>query len=230
MGVCEARQVAGAELASHGNGGELSSEGVLVLGQRRCRDTAPQVGSGMNMLNYDVVKNWDFGEITHTYSQRDSTRSAWCWRGSSRRGSCATSMRRTCRRCPRTATVLGSPGFWWRDPRTGADWVKPWSRPSGVFKPLPPGTVVARNRVVSLTDKGAGKGGDCGHSAELTIRRRVVCWRRWCMHFSRGDGGYSQGPAPERPGAAGVAAPPDTAPAFEVEFGSTWSGRRFSTV
>jgi hypothetical protein len=33
MGVCGERQVAGAELAlSHGNGGELSSEAVLILG------------------------------------------------------------------------------------------------------------------------------------------------------------------------------------------------------
>ena len=25
---------------------------------------------------------------------------------------------------PSMVAVLGTPGFWWRDPRTGADWVK----------------------------------------------------------------------------------------------------------
>ncbi|MGO8856847.1 MAG: acetyl-CoA acetyltransferase [Steroidobacteraceae bacterium] len=47
MGVCEARQVAGAELAiSHGNGGELSSEGVLVLGNADAATRRRKSGAG----------------------------------------------------------------------------------------------------------------------------------------------------------------------------------------
>ena len=40
---------------------------------------------------------------------------------------------------PTMATVLGSPGFWWRDPRTGADWVKLVHGEQAVrlFRPLP---------------------------------------------------------------------------------------------
>ena len=59
------------------------------------------------------------------------------------------------------ATVMGSPGIWWRDPRTGADPVKlvHGEQDLRLLKPLPArGTLMARNRVVSITDKGAGKG------------------------------------------------------------------------
>ena len=62
---------------------------------------------------------------------------------------------------PTMATAMGSPGIWWRDPRTGADPVKLVHGEQDVrlLRTLAPsGTLIARNRVISLTDKGAGKG------------------------------------------------------------------------
>ena len=71
---------------------------------------------------------------------------------------------------PSMVAVLGTPGFWWRDPRTGADAVKlvHGEQRIRMFKPLPvAATLIAKNRVVSLTDKGAGKG------AIAVIRRDI---------------------------------------------------------
>ncbi|MEO7787098.1 MAG: dehydratase, partial [Sphingomicrobium sp.] len=62
---------------------------------------------------------------------------------------------------PTMAAVLGSPGFFWQDPALGIDWVKIVHGEEDIrwFRPLPPaGTVIGRNRVASLTDKGPGKG------------------------------------------------------------------------
>ncbi|MGO8856848.1 MAG: MaoC/PaaZ C-terminal domain-containing protein [Steroidobacteraceae bacterium] len=179
------------------------------------------------MLNYDVVKNWDFGEITHTYSQRDSMLYALgvgLGADPLDRGQLRYVYEKDLQTLPTMATVLGSPGFWWRDPRTGADWVKlvHGEQTIRVFKPLPPsGTVVARNRVVSLTDKGAGKGVIAVIRRELTDQATGGLLAE-VVHgtFLRGDGGYSQGPHQSDPGPPALPAPPDTAPAFEVELGT----------
>jgi acyl dehydratase len=125
---------------------------------------------------------------------------------------------------PTMATVLGSPGFWWRNPATGADWVKlvHGEQSIRVFKPLPAAaTIVAQNRVVSITDKGAGKG------AIVVIKREIKDQSSSellaeVVHgtFLRGDGGYSEGSAPSDPGPPGLPAPPDSPPTLEVDLSS----------
>ena len=59
------------------------------------------------------------------------------------------------------AAVLGYVGFWARDRDTGIDWVKIVNGEQGVtlHKPLAgQGTVIGRQRIVEVIDKGAGKG------------------------------------------------------------------------
>lgn len=101
---------------------------------------------------------------------------------------------------PTLAVVLAHPGFWIRDLDTGIDWVKVVHGEQGLtlHKPLQPsGTVIGRNRVVDVIDKGPGRGAlvfsertlfDKGTGDLIaTINQTSFC---------RGDGGFG---GPERP-------------------------------
>lgn len=62
---------------------------------------------------------------------------------------------------PTYPVVLGHPGFWWKRPDTGVDWVRIVHGEQGVIlHKLPPveGEVIGRTRITSIVDKGAGKG------------------------------------------------------------------------
>jgi acyl dehydratase len=176
------------------------------------------------MLNYDAVKNWAFEPVVQTYTPRDSMLYALglgFGADALDRGQLKYVYEKDLQTVPTMATVLGSPGFWWRDPRTGADWVKlvHGEQRIRVFKPLPAGTtVVAQNRVMSITDKGAGKG------TMVVIRREIKDQPTGellaeVVHgtFLRGDGGYSAGSGSSDPGPAALPSPPDAGPAFEVD-------------
>ena len=103
---------------------------------------------------------------------------------------------------PTMATVLGYPGFWLKDPRTGVDWRRIVHGEQGLrlARPLPPaGTVIGRTRVTGLLDKGKDKG------ALLFSEREVVDKASGALlatlsatTFLRGDGGFGgpAGPAP----------------------------------
>src|SRR5260370_10950062 len=116
------------------------------------------------MLNYNAVKNWDFGSIVQTYTERDSMLYALglgIGADAVDGGQLQYVYEKDLRTVPTMATVLGSPGFWWRDSRTGVDWVKlvHGEQAIRVFKPLPTSaTVVADNRVMSIPAKGAARG------------------------------------------------------------------------
>jgi acyl dehydratase len=119
---------------------------------------------------------------------------------------------------PSMAVVLGSPGFFAKDPRTGIDWVKllHGEQELELHAPLPAeATVVGLTKVTRLVDKGAGKGAlmysereitDAATGARLATSRSVT--------FMRGDGGFaaagqpSDEPPPARPATPDT--PPDT--------------------
>src|SRR5215216_3141600 len=162
------------------------------------------------MLNYEVCKNWTFADIVHRYTERDTMLYALglgFGQDPMDRGALRFVYEKELQAVPTMATVMGSPGIWWRDPRTGADAVKlvHGEQDIRVHKPLAPsGTLIARNRVLSLTDKGPGKGAiavllrtliDEGSGETVAESRNVT--------FLRGDGGFSEaggvsdaGPAP----------------------------------
>ncbi len=122
---------------------------------------------------------------------------------------------------PTMATVLGTPGFWWKEPGTGVDWVKivHGEQAIRVYRPLPAaGTVVAHNRVVSITDKGAGKGAIAVVKRELREPGSGELLAE-VLHgtFLRGDGGYSKSSGQSDPGPVPLPAPPAGVPVFEVE-------------
>lgn len=179
------------------------------------------------MLDYQAVKNWNFGELVHEYTQRDTMLYA-LGVGLGAEPLDAGQLRfvfeKDLQALPSMVAVLGTPGFWWRDPRTGADWVKlvHGEQRVEIFRPLPAAaTVIAKNRVVSLTDKGAGKG------AIAVIERDIyesgttqLLARTTQVTFLRGDGGFSEQSGVSDAGPAVLPGVPETAPDIEVELPS----------
>lgn len=179
------------------------------------------------MLNEAVVRNWDFGDIVQTYTPRDTMLYA-LGVGLGANPLDERELRfvyeRNLQALPSMVTVLGTPGFWWRDPRTEADWVKlvHGEQRIQLFSSLPPeGRLIAKNRVASLTDKGPGKGAiavverdvyEDGKSEPLARTTQVI--------FLRGDGGFSERSGLSDPGPEASPVVPETPPDLEVELPS----------
>jgi acyl dehydratase len=114
------------------------------------------------------------------------------------------------RALPTMAVVLGYPGFWLRDPRTGVDAVRlvHGEQSLTLHAPLPvQGEIIGRSRVTGLVDRGEGKGAllyservivDATTGAKLATLEQST--------FLRGDGGFGgpsgpvKKPAPEPEG------------------------------
>ena len=174
------------------------------------------------MLNYDAVKNWDFAPVVQTYTERDSMLYALglnLGADPMDRGQLRYVYEKDLCTIPTMASVLGGPGFWWRDPRTGADWVKlvHGEQVVRLHRPLAAaGTVVGRNRVVSITDKGAGRGAVVVIRREITDQAGELIAEVTNGIFLRGDGGYSGGAACSDPGPTPLPAPPAEPPSHDV--------------
>ncbi len=124
---------------------------------------------------------------------------------------------RTLRALPFMAVVLGHPGFWLADPRTGVDAVRLVHGEQGIVihRPFPiGGEIIGRTRVTGLVDKGPGRGAllyaeklvlDASDDTLLATTTATV--------FLRGDGGFGGGAGPVRP----PYPMPDTAPDYIVD-------------
>lgn len=174
------------------------------------------------MLDYHVCKNWKFQDIFHRYEPRDTMLYALglglgC--DPMRKEHLRFVYERELKAVPTMATVLGSPGFWSSDPRTGIDAVKlvHGEQDLRLYGILPPsGVLLARNRVVSITDKGAGKGAVMVTARELIDQDsgKNVAESR-IVTFMRGDGGFSEGGNSD-PGPEPLTPPPARSPDIEV--------------
>jgi acyl dehydratase len=150
------------------------------------------------MIDYHVVKSWKFEDVRYEYTARDSmlyALSVGLGAEPTDRGQLRYVYEKDLHAVPTIATVMGAPGAWWRDPRTGANALKlvHGEQSLRLIRPLPAqGCLIARNRVHSLSDKGEGRGAigvvlrdliDDG-TGELVAQSRNVS-------FLRGDGGFS---------------------------------------
>ena len=177
------------------------------------------------MLDYEICKNWTFPDLVHRYTERDTMLYALglgFGQDPMDRGALRFVYEEELQAVPTMAAVMGSPGIWWRDPRTGADAVKLVHGEQDVrlLRPLPvKGGVVARNRVVSLTDKGVGKG-----AVAVVLRTLVdaasgdVVAESRNMTFLRGDGGFSANGGQSDPGPEPLPAVPERAADVEVSY------------
>jgi len=120
---------------------------------------------------------------------------------------------RNLRALPFMAVVLGHPGFWLADPRTGVDAVRLVHGEQGIVIhhafPIG-GEIIGRSRVTGLVDKGPGRGAllyseklilDAADSTLLATTTSTT--------FLRGDGGFGGPAGPVRPPHPMPATPPD---------------------
>lgn len=99
---------------------------------------------------------------------------------------------------PTLPVVLGAPGFWLKDPKSGVNWIKVLhgEHALSLHRPIPiRATVVSRMKVKGIVDKGEGKGA-------LLVQERTLYDKATGallatidhLTFCRGDGGFSKVP------------------------------------
>lgn len=153
------------------------------------------------MIVYETLKNWQFPEIEHRYTAEDSMFYALAVG----LGADPIDERQlafvndttpgTPLALPTMAVVLGYPGSWMTDARSGIDYsmIVHGEESVVLHKPLPAsGTVVSRHRVTRVVDKGAGKGATVTYDKELLDKASgeklaTVTHTTFC----RGDGGFA---------------------------------------
>lgn len=133
---------------------------------------------------------------------------------------------------PTMPVVLATPGFWVREPDTGIDWVNMLHGEQSlvIHRPVPPAaTVVSRNTIKAIVDKGRGRGA-------LIVQERVLYDKATGdalatlenQSFCRGDGGFSEsgdnGPVGGDPAPAARPAPPARSPDHVVDMATLPQG------
>lgn len=154
-------------------------------------------------FDYETLLNWKLDDVVQTYDFRDTILYA-LGLGYGADPLDEDELRfvyeENLKTVPTMCVVLGHPGFWVKDPRTGVDWVKVLHGEQGfrIHKPLPPkGTVIGRTRVTDIIDKGPGKG------ALIFSEKQVIDQATGELlattastTFARGDGGCG---GPQKP-------------------------------
>ena len=155
------------------------------------------------MIDYDVLKNWPFDDIEHCYDIDDSMLYALSVGvGADPLDPAQLRFTHEMRQhgpaaLPTMATIVGYPGGWLADPRTGVDFSKTVHGSEGVtlHQSMPAAaTVVARHHVSHVVDKGAGRGALVVYEKELfdkpTGHKLATVTH---TSFCRADGGFSLG-------------------------------------
>lgn len=169
------------------------------------------------MIDFQTLKNWHFPTVEHRYTADDSMRYALAlglgedpmdpqqlqFVNDTQDGQPLA--------LPTMAVVLGFPGSWMQDRRTGIDFSKivHGEEELTMHAPLPAaGAVLAKHRVVSVVDKGEGRGATVTYDKELhdAASGQLLATVRHTT-FARGNGGFSvrdgrtdtAAPAPPKP-------------------------------
>lgn len=166
------------------------------------------------MIAPDAIRGFDFGVREQSYAERDAVLYALgvglgsdpCDAGDLR-----FLDERALSVLPTFAVTLCSPGMWIRDPALGVDFGKlvHSAQAAEFIAPLAPaGKVTGTAKVLSLTDRGEGRG------AVLVLEREIRNADTNALHcrlqqtlLLRGDGGFGGDPAPR-----GAKFEPDQAP------------------
>jgi len=156
-------------------------------------------------LDYQLIKNWAFEDIHHSYTEKDVILYA-LGLGLGQDPVDENQLRfvyeKDLKVFPTMGAVLGYPGFWMKDPRAGINWVKivHGEQRMRLHKPFPAGgAVVAKLKVSHVIDKGADKG------ALVIVERQIFDASDDSLlatiaqtNFCRADGGFGvSDPAPE---------------------------------
>jgi acyl dehydratase len=157
-------------------------------------------------LDYSLIKNWQFAPIGQTYSVYDCIRYA-LGVGFGYDPTDEKQLRYVFEKNqlvpPTMACILGHPGPWMFDKKAGLDWVKivHGEHDLRLFKPLvPSGEVYSENKVLTVVDKGKGKGALIVTKRDLYDRSSgELLASQWQNAFARGDGGFGSGDPPPEP-------------------------------
>ncbi len=164
-------------------------------------------------IDFQTLKNWSFPEVEHTYTAEDTMRYALAV-GVGHDPMDERALRFVTEydlhALPTMAVVLGYPGFWMTDPRSGIDTtlILHGEEALTLHKPLPiAGTVFSCHKMQRVIDKGAGKGAIVIYDKALfdkatgeslaTITHTAFC--RGNGGFSAKDGISDAAPPPPKP-------------------------------
>lgn len=176
-------------------------------------------------IDVATLKNWPFVPVRQDYTHRDTILYA-LGLGLGQDPLDPTQLRYVyedgLQALPTMAVVLGSPGFFAKDPRTGIDWVKllHGEQELELHAPLPASAgIEGLTRVTRLVDKGAGKGALMYSERAITevATGRPLATSR-SVSFMRGDGGFSAGGQPSDTPPAPRPATPESAPDAVLEW------------
>lgn len=179
------------------------------------------------MLDYHAVKTWDFGEVRQSYSRRDTILYA-LGVGLGADPLDGDQLRfvyeKELQALPTMACVLATPRSVWKNPATGANYLKllHGEEHLRICKPLPAeASVRARDRVVSLTDLGRDKGAIASTVRDIfdAVTGEPLA-EVTSVLFLRGDGGFSERSGASDPRPKGLPSPPERRPDLQVELTS----------
>ena len=150
-------------------------------------------------IDYDLIKNWNFPEIEHTYTEKDTilyALSLGIGHDPVDPEQLPYIYEKDLKAFPTMAVILGYPGLWMTDPKTKINFLKVvhGEQRLQILQPLPTsGTVKAQIKVSHVIDKGADKG------ALVIVERKIFDENNTLLAvtdqttFCRGDGGFGQG-------------------------------------
>ena len=145
-------------------------------------------------LQPELLANWQFQDMVQRYEERDTILYALGVGCGTSNDDLRFVYEKQLHVLPSMATILGDPGFWLADPTIGADWrrIVHGEQSLTLHAPLPPAaTVVGRERVDDLIDKGREKGAVVYTSRDIreqTTGRLLATLNSTIV--LRGDGGF----------------------------------------
>lgn len=135
-------------------------------------------------IDYERLLHWQIPEIEQRVTRRDTilyALSVGLGAHPSSRDELRFVYEKELTALPTMSLVLGHPGFWLKDPRTGVDWVKivQVGQRMAIHRPLPvEGTIVGISKVVDIVDGGRAKAPFSPGSARCTRSRpAIICAR-----------------------------------------------------
>ena len=156
-------------------------------------------------IDYATLKSWPFPDVEQRYTARDTMLYALglgCGSDPTDPDELQFVFEESLRALPTMAVVLGGPGFWIRNEKTGVDWRKILHGEQGLtlHRPLPvAGTVIGKTRIKDILDKGRERGA-------LMFTERSILDKETGAAIAtltsttvmRGDGGFGgpSGPTP----------------------------------
>jgi len=156
-------------------------------------------------FDYKRLLDWRFEPVEHSYAARDTILYALglgCGAEPTDESELHFVYEEKLAALPTMAVVLGYPGFWLKDERTGVDWKKVLHGEQGIIlhKPLPAsGTVIGKTRVTGIVDKGADKGSLMFSERDVIDKKSgALLATLKSTTVLRGNGGYG-GPTPPAP-------------------------------